>query len=114
LEGIDEEERLFKIAYFKYLLALQNNKQTLMSQYQMTINMFENSNTYQLDQSITNNNVLIFQAKDDQSFDLDEQATLRQTYPNANVHLFEEGGHAAVLKHQEEYYKVLLGFMKSR
>lgn len=113
LKGVDEDEKLFWIAYMRDLLDHQNNKRTLMSQYQMLVDLFENASTYNIDESVSSHCVLILQAKDDKGFDRSEQESLRLTYPNANVHLFEEGGHLAGMKQGIEYDEILYRFLAS-
>lgn len=112
LTGIDEGEKSFLLAYMKDVLDLQLNKRMLMSQFNILEDMFENPNTYSIYESIESRNVLILQAKDDTGFDQDEQKALRRTYPNASVHLFEEGGHLTRSTHHSEYDAVLHEFLK--
>lgn len=113
LTGLEKEEKLFQLAYFSDLRDLQNNKQMLMSQYHMMVDMCENTSIYDLYKPIESNRVLIIQVKDDTSFDQNEQAALRQTYPNAHVHLFKEGGHFREITHQAEHDAIIHKFLES-
>jgi pimeloyl-ACP methyl ester carboxylesterase len=112
LKGLNESEKLFQIAYVKDILNFQNNKQTLISQYRLLLNVFENS-SYGLERTIDSSAVLIIQTQDDTSFDNNEQAAFRQTYPNAHIQLFEEGGHIRGTKHQAEHIAIVRQFLES-
>jgi pimeloyl-ACP methyl ester carboxylesterase len=110
LKGIDKSDRLFPLAHHQDILTCQNNKHTLTSEYQMVIDMFENSN-YNLERKIESSSVLIIETQDDASIDREEQAALRQTYPNAHVHLFETGGHLREITHRDEYDAIIRKFL---
>jgi pimeloyl-ACP methyl ester carboxylesterase len=112
LTGIDEGEKSFLTAYMKDVLDLQLNKAMLMSQFGIMEDMFENPGAYGVYQPTEGRNVLILQAKDDTGFEPDEQAALRQTYPHATVHLFDEGGHLMRATHRSEYDAVLREFLE--
>ncbi|NJO97274.1 MAG: alpha/beta hydrolase [Pleurocapsa sp. CRU_1_2] len=66
LKGFDESDKKFQIAYLNDLLDLQGDKQTIMSQYRMILEMFENP-TYGIDRQIDNSSILIMQSQDDES-----------------------------------------------
>ena len=110
LKDVDEEERLFLSAYMQDTLDLQLNKQMLISQLKMFIDLFENFERYEIHTTIMGSNILIFQAEDDTSFDRDEQAALRQTYPEATIYRFQSGGHA-MGKNKPEYDRILYQFL---
>jgi pimeloyl-ACP methyl ester carboxylesterase len=109
--GIDESEKLFMTAYMNDVLDLQLNKKMLMSQFRTMGDMYENSSTYRIYEPIENKNVLILQAKDDTGFNHSEQEALRRAYPEATVHIFEEGGHLTRTTHRAEYDSVLKSFL---
>lgn len=113
LTGIDEGEKAFLAAYMKDVLDLQLNKAMLMSQFRIMEDMFENCEAYGIYEPVKGRNVLILQAKDDTGFEPGEQTALRQTYPHASVHLFEEGGHLARTAHRSKYDAILLEFLKA-
>lgn len=112
LTGIDEGEKSFLTAYVKDVLDLQLNKAMLLSQFRIMEDMFENPGAYGVYEPIKDSDVLILQANDDTGFEPDEQAALRQTYPDATVHLFEKGGHLMRATHRSEYDAVLHGFLE--
>jgi pimeloyl-ACP methyl ester carboxylesterase len=111
LKGIDKSDRLLPLAHHQDILTCQNNKQTLIAQYQMVVDLFENS-SYDLDIKIDNSSILIIETQDDASIDRDEQAALRQTYPNAKIHLFETGGHLREITHRDEYDAIIREFLE--
>jgi pimeloyl-ACP methyl ester carboxylesterase len=113
LTGIDEEEKVFLAAYMKDVLDLQLNKAMLVSQFRILEDMFENTEAYGVYQPVKGKAVLILQAKDDTGFEPGEQTALRQTYPHASVHLFEEGGHLTRTAHRSEYDAILHEFLET-
>ncbi len=110
LKGIDKFNPLFNIAHNRDIINCQNNKQTLISHYQMVVDMFDNPN-YNLEKEIGSSNVLIIETQDEKSLDLAEQAAFRQTYPNAHIHFFKSGGHLREITHQDEYSTIVHEFL---
>ncbi len=113
LAGLDPGELAFWLAYMDDVLDLQLNKPILMSQFKILEDLFENPVEYRTYAPLQSQNVLILQTKDDTGFALDEQAALRQTYPNARSHLFAQGGHLARATQRDEYDAVLQAFLKT-
>jgi pimeloyl-ACP methyl ester carboxylesterase len=111
LNGFSESDRQFQIAYLNDLLDLQIDRQTMISQYRMLLDMFENP-AYSIDLPIDNSSILIMQSQDDKSWDHDAQAAFRQTYPNAQVRLFEAGGHLRELKDEIEHIETVRHFLE--
>jgi pimeloyl-ACP methyl ester carboxylesterase len=110
LKGIDKFDPSFNIAHNQDIINYQNNKQTLISHYQMVVDMFENS-SYNLEQKIDHTDILIIETQDEKSLDLSEQIAFRQTYPNAHIHFFESGGHLREITHQDEYPTIIRKFL---
>ena len=110
LKENDEFNPLFNIAHNQDMIDYQNNKQTLISHYQMVIDLFENS-SYNLEQEIDGSAVLIIETQDEKSLDLSEQNAFRKTYSNAHIHFFESGGHLREITHQDEYPAIVRDFM---
>lgn len=114
LSGIDAVEGAFMLAYVSDLLDLQHSKKTLIGQFRLLEDLVNSADTYRVFEPVEGaGRVLILQAKDDTGFEPDEQAALRATYPGAQVHLFEEGGHLVGITRREEYDAVLYGFLKA-
>jgi pimeloyl-ACP methyl ester carboxylesterase len=112
LSGIDAEERAFTLAYVNDLLDLQHSKRTLIGQFQLLGDIAENAYALGVFKPVKGaGKVLILQAKDDTGFEAEEQIALRTTYPGAQVHVFEEGGHLASITRREEYDAVMYGFL---
>jgi pimeloyl-ACP methyl ester carboxylesterase len=112
LTEVEESKRSFYLAYMNDLLDLQNSKKILMSQYRMMLDMFENP-SYNLSKQLEVNCVLIFQGENDTGFNRNEQAAFRQTYPNANIHIFAEAGHFAGITYEDEQNKIIREFLAS-
>ena len=112
LSGIDAGERAFMLAYVNDLLDLQHSKRTLIGQFRLLEDMVENADALGVFKPVEGvGKVLILQAKDDTGFEAEEQVALRATYPGAQVHVFEEGGHLAGITRREEYDAVTYGFL---
>jgi pimeloyl-ACP methyl ester carboxylesterase len=110
LKRIDRFDSSFHIAHNRDGISCQNNKQTLISHYQMVIDMFENPD-YNLEQEIDASTVFIIETQDEKSLDFSEQAAFRQTYPHAHIHYFESGGHLREITHQDEYPEIIREFL---
>jgi pimeloyl-ACP methyl ester carboxylesterase len=110
LKMIDNFDPSFYLAHTKDIISCQNNKQTLICQHQMVVDIFENSN-YNLEQEIESFDVLIIETQDEESLDRSEQTAFRQTYPNAHIHSFESGGHLREITHQDEYPAIIREFL---
>jgi pimeloyl-ACP methyl ester carboxylesterase len=111
LKGLSQSEKQFQLVYLKDLLDFQCDKQTIINQYRMILEMFENSSRYGLEDPISKSSVLIMQSQDDASFDRTAQAAFRQTYPNAHIRLFEEGGHLREIRDEEEHIATIYQFL---
>jgi pimeloyl-ACP methyl ester carboxylesterase len=110
LKGIDQFDPSFHIAHTKDIISYQNNKQTLISHYQMVIDLFKNPD-YNLEQEIDGSAVLIIETQDEKSLDFSEQAAFRETYSNAHIHYFESGGHLREITHQDDYPELVREFL---
>jgi pimeloyl-ACP methyl ester carboxylesterase len=112
LAGLDEGERAFMLAYMDDLLDRQLDKKALMAQFHVLEDMMDHPDVYGVYEPVERpGQVLILQAKDDTGFQPDEQAALRATYPGAEVHLFEEGGHLANVTQREDADQVIYRFL---
>lgn len=112
LEGVDADEQAFMQAYFEELFAVLHTKKTMMGQFRLIPDMARYAEELGLFTPVERpGKVLILQAGDDRGFTQDEQAALRNTYPGAQVKLFESGGHWAGITRREEYNAALLGFL---
>lgn len=113
LEGIDEGERQFYLAYILDVLEHQHTKRTLMGQFELMADLIERADAYHVREPVDGaGRVLILQAEDDTGFAPDEQAALRATYPGAEAHLFPSGGHLAGATRREEFQAALYGFLR--
>jgi pimeloyl-ACP methyl ester carboxylesterase len=110
LKGTDEFDPSFHIAHTQDMISFQNNKQTLVGHYQMVVDIFENTN-YNLEQAIESSAILIIETQDEESLDRSEQAAFRQTYPNAQIHLFASGGHLREITNKDEYPAIVREFI---
>jgi pimeloyl-ACP methyl ester carboxylesterase len=111
LDGFSESDKQFQIAYLNDLLDLQIDRQMMISQYRTLLDMFENP-TYGIDRPIDNSSILIMQSQDDKSWDPDAQEAFRQTYPNAQVRLFDAGGHLRELRDEIEHIAIVRHFLE--
>jgi pimeloyl-ACP methyl ester carboxylesterase len=111
LKGLDESDKQFQLAYLNDLLDIQGDKQTIMSQYRLLLEMFENP-SYGINQPIYNSSILIMQSQDDESWNHNEQEAFRQTYPNAHIQLFEEGGHLREIRDENKHIATVRHFLE--
>jgi pimeloyl-ACP methyl ester carboxylesterase len=111
LQGVDEDEKQFFEAFMKDVFDLQLNKKLIMSQFNVLEDMFTNPVYYRIFEPIPSKDIMILQARDDTGFEESEQEALRKTYPNAAIHIFEEGGHLTRSAIQAEYDDVLNNFL---
>jgi len=112
LEEVDPETRDFYLAYTDDLFDHQLDRKSLLGQFQLMGDLVENPDLYRVHEPVERpGQVLILQAQDDTGFAPDEQAALRDTYPGAQVHLFESGGHLAGLSQRQEFEDVRKNFL---
>lgn len=109
LKGLDESDKQFQLAYLNDLLDI--DKQTMISQYRLLLEMFENP-SYGTDQPINNSSILIMQSQDDENWNHNEQSAFRQTYPNARIQLFEEGGHLREIRDENKHIATVRHFLE--
>lgn len=109
LKGLDESDKQFQLAYLNDLLDI--DKQTMISQYRLLLEMFENP-SYGTDRPIDNSSILIMQSQDDENWNHDEQSAFRQTYPNARIQLFEEGGHLREIRDENKHIATVRHFLE--
>jgi pimeloyl-ACP methyl ester carboxylesterase len=111
LKGLDESDKQFQLAYLNDFLDIQGDKQTVMSQYRLLLEMFENP-SYGINQPIHNSSILIMQSQDDENWNHNEQEAFRQTYPNAHIQLFEEGGHLREIRDEDKHIAIVRHFLE--
>lgn len=105
-------EAAFMTAYLKDLFEYQHTKASLLGQLELMADLIDNADTYDVYEPIERpGQVLIMQAKDDTGFKPDEQAALRETYPGAQIEIFDRGGHSVRRANQVAYDNVLFGFL---
>jgi pimeloyl-ACP methyl ester carboxylesterase len=109
LKGLDESDKQFQLAYLNDLLDI--DKQTMISQYRLLLEIFENP-SYGTDQPINNSSILIMQSQDDENWNHNEQSAFRQTYPNARIQLFEEGGHLREIRDENKHIATVRHFLE--
>lgn len=109
LKGLDESDKQFQLAYLNDLLDI--DKQTMISQYRLLLEMFENP-SYGIDRPIGNSSILIMQSQDDENWNHNEQSAFRQTYPNARIQLFEEGGHLREIRDENKHIATVRHFLE--
>ena len=110
----DEKRKAFLAAYLNDLLDLQLDKKALMSQFSLYADIFENCDEYQTYEPIENIDTLIIQAQDDQGFEPEELKELRNTYPQAEIKLFEQGGHVLNNISKAEKYAIIRKFLEQQ
>jgi pimeloyl-ACP methyl ester carboxylesterase len=112
LQTVDPETREFYLAYTDDLFDHQLDRKSLLGQFQLMGDLAENPEIYRVFEPVERpGQVLILQARDDTGFAPDEQAALRASYPAAQVHIFESGGHLAGLTQREEFEEVRRSFL---
>ncbi|MEM8504390.1 MAG: alpha/beta hydrolase [Cyanobacteria bacterium P01_D01_bin.1] len=109
LKGLNESEKQFQRAYLNDLLDI--DKQMMMSQYRLLLDMFENP-SYDINQPIDNSSIFIMQSQDDENWNHNEQSAFRQTYPNARIQLFEEGGHLREIRDENKHIAIVRHFLE--
>ena len=58
--------------------------------------------------------VLIIESEDDPAITARDRASLRSTYPNAQVHTFRDAGHASSILKREEVFSIIRSFLEKR
>jgi pimeloyl-ACP methyl ester carboxylesterase len=111
LKGLDESGKQFQLAYLNDLLDIQCDKQTIISQYRLLLEMFKNP-SHGINQPIYNSSILIMQSQDDENWNHNEQEAFRQTYPNAHIQLFEEGGHLREIRDENKHIATVRHFLE--
>jgi len=112
LQPAEPEAREFYLAYMDDLFDRQLNRRKLIGQFELMADMVDHAAAYRVYEPVERpGRVLILQAKDDTGFAPDEQAALRDTYPGAQVHIFESGGHLAGLTQRAEFESLRRAFL---
>jgi pimeloyl-ACP methyl ester carboxylesterase len=115
LEGADDDERAFILAYMDDVIWLQHTKATLLGQFKLLVDLIEHPEANHVFAPVTRpGRVLIIAADDDKGFQAPEREMLASLYPEAQVHIFGSGGHWVGVTRQKEYNRVLYDFLRIR
>ncbi len=107
-----EEERDFYQAYFDDLIYNQFDRQSMMGQFKLLIDLFNHPVEYQVFQPVERpGKVLLILADDDRGFNPAEREAFKASYPGAQLYRFTSGGHLSGFTHPEEFNAVLDGFL---
>ena len=113
LAGLEEGERAFYLTYMNDVIDRQLTRRILLGQFKLLVDMLDQAGAYRVFEPLDDTDrVCIIQAADDTGFAPDEQAALRATYPGAQVHIFEAGGHLAGVTRRDEFLTALYGFLR--
>lgn len=110
---VGKEERAFLKAYTGELFEIQLNKEKVLAQLGLLIDMFERPDHFALFKPISKQDVLILQAKDDSGFRSGELRAIREAYPNASSQELEYGGHMLSVTRRGAYEQAILNFLTS-
>jgi pimeloyl-ACP methyl ester carboxylesterase len=112
LAGVNPDEGAFLIAYFEELFALHYTKASLIGQFNLLADMVVHADDYHVFEPVERpGKVLFIAAEDDRGFTDEERAALIATYPGAQTHIFESGGHWVGVVQREAYHAVLRDFL---
>lgn len=113
LGDVNPDESTFLTAYFEELFALHHTKTSLIGQFNLLADMISQADAYHVFESVERpGKVLFIAAEDDRGFTADERAALISTYPGAQTHIFESGGHWVGVVQREAYHAVLRDFLQ--
>ena len=112
LADVDPDEGAFLTAYFEELFALYHTKASLVGQFNLLADMVVHADDYHVFDPVERpGKVLFIAAEDDRGFTAEERAALIATYPGAQAHIFECGGHWVGVVQREAYHAVLGDFL---
>jgi pimeloyl-ACP methyl ester carboxylesterase len=115
LAKADNAEARFMLAYAAELLFVQHTKTSVLGQLDLLWDLFDRYEAIHTYEPVARpGQVLIIAAKDDKRFKPVEQERLWATYPGAQIHQFESGGHLAGWTRRDEYNAILDNFLGSK
>lgn len=106
-----DEESAFYRAYLDELYSERLNKNDIMTMYDCIIDYMANCTFAPDDLPDGGASILILGSADDQTFDRSAFDRLTQLYPNAQTHLFENGGHSPASTHRDAYFARVRDFL---
>ncbi|MBN1123055.1 MAG: alpha/beta hydrolase [Anaerolineae bacterium] len=110
MKGLEEEDRAFYAAFFKELVE-RESKQEALAMYDCTIDLAQNFEWHVGDLTNWGGSVLIIESENDEAISAGRREALRDLYPEAQVHTFENAGHMASMVQPAAYQSVVLGFL---
>jgi len=112
LSDASDAGQVFMRAYVEELFTRIHTRQSLMAQFRLLLDIFDHPDQYRIFQPVEKpGKVLLMLARDDRGFSPEERQALIASYPGAQVHWFESGGHLAGLTQPEVFNAVLDGFL---
>jgi len=115
LAGVNPDEAAFLTAYFEEVFALHHTKTSLVGQFNLLADMVVHADDYHVFDPVERpGKVLFIAAEDDRGFTAEERAALIATYPGAQTHIFESGGHWVGVVQREAYHAVLGDFLHKK
>ncbi|MGC9778854.1 MAG: alpha/beta hydrolase [Candidatus Heimdallarchaeota archaeon] len=109
---ISVNEQDFWQAYCCELVTLHMTKKCLINQYKIAEDYCRNYRFTPNDLIDWKGKLLIIESNDDQLINEKHRITLKKTYPEAQVHSFQNGGHMPVLTRSEEFLSIINRFLK--
>jgi pimeloyl-ACP methyl ester carboxylesterase len=113
LGGSDDPETMFWHAYMSELLTRLHDRTKFMAQFGLLFDLFDQADEYGVFKPVEKpGEVLLILAKDDHGFSAEERQALIASYPGAQVHWFESGGHLSGFTQKEEFNQVYDRFLR--
>lgn len=110
----DAAEQPFIHAYIQELLTATHTKATVVSHFQLLLDLIDHAQAYALFTPVTRaGRVLLIEGKEDPVFSLADQMRLESYYPGAEVYRFEQGGHMVGFTHPAELNTQLRCFLRA-
>jgi pimeloyl-ACP methyl ester carboxylesterase len=111
LSALPEPEREFYREYFAEMVKRYLTKELIINQLRCMFDFIDNYHFRVEDLKFWGGRVLILEAEDDRGWNASERAALKELYPQANVHTFNQGGHLVGMTKRAEYDEVLSNFL---
>jgi aminoacrylate hydrolase len=111
VSALPAEEASLMAAYFRDLYRNDVDKRTILGHFRLVAEMASRIRELGLDKPLESDHpVLFINAADDDSFGPEARKAVLDTYPNAQAHLFESGGHT-LFGRREELYGIIGAFL---
>lgn len=107
-----EDMQAFYRAYLDELYTERVNREELLSTYHCLLDFANNYTLSADDLKDWGGQTLILESGDDATFDAQTRERVRQMYPNAKTHIFENAGHSPAMTQRETYFQVVKDFLK--